>query len=49
LYDNLKQLDIPNVDIRYISMGMTDSYQLAIREGANIVRIGSRIFGARIH
>jgi len=49
LYDNLKQLDIPNVNIRYLSMGMTDSYQLAIREGANIVRIGSRIFGARIH
>ena len=47
LYDNLRQLDIPNVDIRYLSMGMTDSYQLAIHEGANIVRIGSKIFGQR--
>ena len=47
LYDNLRQLDIPNVDMHYLSMGMTDSYHLAIKEGANIVRIGSKIFGPR--
>jgi uncharacterized pyridoxal phosphate-containing UPF0001 family protein len=28
-------------------MGMTDSYRVAIEEGANIVRIGSKIFGRR--
>jgi pyridoxal phosphate enzyme (YggS family) len=34
-------------DIKYLSMGMSDSYNIAIEEGANIVRIGSRIFGPR--
>jgi uncharacterized pyridoxal phosphate-containing UPF0001 family protein len=33
--------------MKYLSMGMTDSYKIAVEEGANIVRIGSRIFGAR--
>jgi len=28
-------------------MGMTNSYQIAIEEGANLVRIGTKIFGAR--
>lgn len=33
-----------NVDIRYLSMGMSQDYEVAIEEGANIVRIGSAIF-----
>jgi pyridoxal phosphate enzyme (YggS family) len=47
LFDNLKNLAIPGADMKYLSMGMTDSYQIAIEEGANIVRIGSKIFGER--
>jgi pyridoxal phosphate enzyme (YggS family) len=47
LFDRLKELDLPGVFIRYLSMGMTSSYRVAIEEGANIVRIGSRIFGER--
>jgi pyridoxal phosphate enzyme (YggS family) len=47
LFDNLKNLAIPGADMKYLSMGMTDSYQIAIQEGANIVRIGSKIFGER--
>jgi pyridoxal phosphate enzyme (YggS family) len=47
LYDHLKELALPNAEIRYLSMGMTDSYQIAVAEGANIVRIGSKIFGER--
>jgi pyridoxal phosphate enzyme (YggS family) len=47
LYDQLKQINLPNVDMKYLSMGMTDSYKIALEEGANMVRIGSRIFGAR--
>lgn len=31
-------------DLRYLSMGMTDDYQIAIEEGASIVRIGRKIF-----
>lgn len=36
-----------NADIRYLSMGMTHDYQIAIEEGANIVRVGTAVFGAR--
>ncbi len=47
LYERIKELNIPNVEMRYLSMGMTDSYRVAVEEGANIVRIGSKIFGER--
>ncbi len=36
---------IPNVEMRYLSMGMSNSFKIAIEEGANIVRIGTRLFG----
>ncbi|MBM4447670.1 MAG: YggS family pyridoxal phosphate-dependent enzyme [Chloroflexi bacterium] len=47
LFDHVKELNLPNIDMRYLSMGMTSSYQIAPKEGANIVRIGTKIFGAR--
>ncbi len=47
LFDNLKEMGIPNVEMRYLSMGMSNSYRVAIEEGANLVRIGTRIFGER--
>jgi pyridoxal phosphate enzyme (YggS family) len=47
LFDQLKQIHLPNIEMKYLSMGMTDSYKIALEEGANIVRIGSRIFGTR--
>jgi pyridoxal phosphate enzyme (YggS family) len=47
IFDKLKNLGLPNVEMRYLSMGMTNSYKIAIDEGANIVRIGSKIFGER--
>jgi uncharacterized pyridoxal phosphate-containing UPF0001 family protein len=34
--------------MRYLSMGMTDSYKIALEEGANIIRIGSKVFGERV-
>lgn len=40
-------LDIPRVEMKYLSMGMTNDFEIAIEEGANIVRVGSAIFGAR--
>lgn len=36
-----------NVSMRILSMGMTDDYAAAIEEGANMVRVGTGIFGAR--
>jgi pyridoxal phosphate enzyme (YggS family) len=47
LFNHLKGLDLSGVSMKYLSMGMTNSYRVAIEEGANVVRIGSRIFGER--
>jgi len=46
-FERIKGLKLPDVEMRYLSMGMTDSYQIAIEEGANIIRIGTKIFGER--
>lgn len=47
IFDKMRSLALPGVDMRYLSMGMTNSYKVAIEEGANIVRIGTKIFGPR--
>jgi pyridoxal phosphate enzyme (YggS family) len=47
IFDRIKRLNLPNVEMKYLSMGMTNSYQVALEEGANLVRIGSKIFGER--
>lgn len=47
VFDLIKSLNLPNIEMKYLSMGMTNSYQVALEEGANIVRIGSKIFGQR--
>ena len=47
LFDSIKSQSIPGVEMHYLSMGMSDSYQIAIEAGANLVRIGSNIFGPR--
>lgn len=46
-FDNIRSLHLKDVEMKCLSMGMTNSYQIAIEEGANIVRIGSKIFGER--
>jgi hypothetical protein len=46
-FETIKRLALPNVDMKYLSMGMTNSYKIALEEGANIVRIGTKIFGER--
>lgn len=45
--DNIVKEGIDRVDMKYLSMGMSGDYQIAIEEGANMVRIGTAIFGAR--
>lgn len=47
IFDRLSDLDIEGVDMKHLSMGMTNSYKVAIEEGANMIRLGSRIFGER--
>jgi pyridoxal phosphate enzyme (YggS family) len=46
-FDRLSNTKMPNVEMRYLSMGMSNSYKIAIEEGANIVRIGTKLFGGR--
>ena len=47
IFEKINDLDLPNVDMKYLSMGMTNSYRIAIDEGSNMIRIGSAIFGKR--
>ncbi|MBN2480471.1 MAG: YggS family pyridoxal phosphate-dependent enzyme [Bacteroidales bacterium] len=47
LFDLIKQAGIPNIAMRHLSMGMSNSYKIAIEEGANIIRIGTLLFGGR--
>lgn len=47
IFENIKKLCLPNVEMRYLSMGMSNSFKIAIEEGSNMVRIGTAIFGER--
>jgi pyridoxal phosphate enzyme (YggS family) len=47
VFERFKAMDLPGVEMKYLSMGMSDSYRIALEEGANIVRIGTGIFGPR--
>ncbi|MFH1825973.1 MAG: YggS family pyridoxal phosphate-dependent enzyme [bacterium] len=47
LSEQIKKLNLPNVEMKYLSMGMTDDFEVAIEEGSNMVRIGRAIFGER--
>ena len=45
LFEDIKQRGFLEVEMKYLSMGMSDTYLIAIDEGANLVRIGRGIFG----
>jgi len=47
LFEDSKTLGLPGVEMKHLSMGMTNSYRVAVEEGANMVRIGTKIFGPR--
>lgn len=47
LYDRMAAKCYKGFDIKYLSMGMTGDFEEAIEEGANIVRVGTGIFGKR--
>lgn len=46
-FEEIKSLKLPGADMKYLSMGMTADYDIAIEEGSNMVRIGTAIFGQR--
>jgi pyridoxal phosphate enzyme (YggS family) len=47
IFDKISVMKLKNVEMKYLSMGMTNDFEIAIEEGANIIRIGTAIFGAR--
>lgn len=44
---DIKRKNIDNINMTYLSMGMSNDFEIAIEEGSNMVRIGSAIFGKR--
>ena len=48
LFEDMKK-DFPVGQIEYLSMGMTHDFEVALEEGANIVRVGTAIFGNRVY
>lgn len=44
---DIQMENINNIDMKYLSMGMSNDFEVAIEEGANIIRIGTAIFGHR--
>uniref|UniRef100_UPI0023F55542 YggS family pyridoxal phosphate-dependent enzyme n=1 Tax=Anaerococcus hydrogenalis TaxID=33029 RepID=UPI0023F55542 len=42
IFDNLSNLSYNNIEMEYLSMGMTHDYKIALEEGANIIRVGSK-------
>lgn len=47
IFEKVKEMPLKTANIEYLSMGMTHDYKIAIEEGANIVRVGTAIFGQR--
>ena len=47
IFEKLKEIPGRAANIKYLSMGMSHDYEIAIEEGANIVRVGTAIFGPR--
>jgi len=46
-YNKYRELNLPGTDFRYLSMGMSNDYEVAIEEGSNLIRVGTAIFGRR--
>jgi PLP dependent protein len=49
LRDDISAADIPSTHMDELSMGMTDDFEVAIEEGATIIRVGRAIFGNRMN
>ena len=47
IYGKIKEMPWQRAKVEYLSMGMSHDYEIAVEEGANIVRVGTAIFGPR--
>jgi pyridoxal phosphate enzyme (YggS family) len=48
-YVDMQSKNVDNVNMNMLSMGMTGDYEIAIEEGATLVRVGTGIFGTRYY
>lgn len=46
-YDKFSKIQNENLDFKYLSMGMSHDFEVAILEGSNLIRVGTAIFGVR--
>jgi len=49
IYVKTKNIKQENVDIKYLSCGMTNDYKIALEHGSNMIRLGRILFGERIY
>lgn len=49
LFVDIRDENIDNVDMDILSMGMSDDFGIAVEEGANLIRLGTALFGRRIY
>ena len=49
IQEQVKAQNYPGVEMDVLSMGMTKDYEIAVEEGATIVRVGTAIFGERMY
>ena len=47
IFERIRALNLPKIDMKELSMGMSGSYKIAIQEGSNMVRLGTAIFSER--
>ncbi|MCG2778928.1 MAG: YggS family pyridoxal phosphate-dependent enzyme [Desulfobacterales bacterium] len=47
LFEEIREMGLPGIEMKYLSMGMSNAYKVALEEGANVVRIGTKLFGER--
>jgi PLP dependent protein len=47
LFEKISEMKINNIQMQFLSMGMSGDYEIAIKEGSNMLRIGTSIFGLR--
>jgi pyridoxal phosphate enzyme (YggS family) len=48
LFEKIKLLSIPHINMKELSMGMSSDYTIAVEEGSTLIRVGTAIFGERI-
>ncbi|OGC74456.1 MAG: YggS family pyridoxal phosphate enzyme [candidate division Zixibacteria bacterium RBG_16_40_9] len=47
IYEKLESVKVPNLELEFLSMGMSSDFEIALEEGSNMLRIGTAIFGPR--